>query len=312
MNECLSTTYDIWMSLFISTLSTSPSKNLGLKLYIFRILSIIFRDLKSYASKSFNQYIFILFKAVKDYLPIYLWHEVQNKKIEDFEAVQNKSLKPGDAKNSIKVRNETDYGFELENDYHLSSDLQGVALELLELTSILVFEPKLNNVIAFGLLPLANLIIFYCLMTKEEIDMWHTDPNQYIATKEDIMDCYDYNIRDISLKTFSNIIEKYKNDAIQIIMVVIDSLIFQNDKSDVKKIYNNMISSAPTYVQKSLKEFDFSNLMNLNLQDIFPDEQKFEELKSEVALLILGQFAEDIVAYQENSGGFDFLILYKS
>ena len=40
-----------------------------------------------------------------------------------------------------------------------------------------------------------------------------------------------------------------------------------------------MITSAPTYVQKSLKEFDFSNLMNLNLTDIFPDEQKFEELK---------------------------------
>ena len=52
--------------------------------------------------------------------------------------------------------------------------------------------------------------------------------------------------------------------------------------------------------------------MNLNLQELFPDEQKFEELKHEVALLILGQFAEDIVAYQENSGGFDFIILYKS
>ena len=52
--------------------------------------------------------------------------------------------------------------------------------------------------------------------------------------------------------------------------------------------------------------------MNLNLTDIFPDDQKFEELKNEVALLILGQFAEDIVAYQENTGGFDFLILYKS
>ena len=149
-------------------------------------------------------------------------------------------------------------------------------------------------------------------MTKEDQDLWHTDPNQYIASKDDILDCYDYNIREISLKTFSNIIEKYKNDAIQIIMVIIDSLIFQNDKSDVKKIYNNMISSTPTYVQKSLKEFDFSNLMNLNLQEIFPDDQKFEELKHEVALLILGHFAEDIVAYQENSGGFDFLILYKS
>ena len=122
------------------------------------------------------------------------------------------------------------------------------------------------------------------------------------------MEGFDYNIRDISLRTFSNIIEKYKNDAVQIIMVIVDSLIFHNDKSDVKKIYNNMITAAPPYVQKSLKEFDFSNLMNLNLHDIFPNEQKFEEKKNEVALLIMGQFAEDIVAYQENSNtGFNFL-----
>ena len=69
-----------------------------------------------------------------------------------------------------------------------------------------------------------------------------------------------------------------------------------------------MITAAPPYVQKSLKEFDFSNLMNLALHDIFPNEQKFEEKKNEVALLIMGQFAEDIVAYQENSNtGFNFL-----
>ena len=48
------------------------------------------------------------------------------------------------------------YGFELDEDAHLQSEIQGIALQLLELTSILVFEPRLNNVIAFGLLPLAN------------------------------------------------------------------------------------------------------------------------------------------------------------
>jgi len=123
-------------------------------------------------------------------------------------------------------------------------------------------------------------------MTKDDENLWDTDPNQYISQREEINDGFDYNIRDITLKTFSNIIEKYKNDAIQIIMVIIDSLIFHNDKSDVKKIYNNMITSAPAYVQKSLKEFDFSNLMNLNLSDLFGDEetQKFEDKKSEVAL----------------------------
>ena len=101
--------------------------------------------------KSFNQYIFILFKAVKDYLPIYLWHEVQNKKIEDFEAVQSQLLKSNQASTDPKKVIDKNFDFELDNDMHLNSDLHGVALELLELTSILVFEPKLNNIIAFGL-----------------------------------------------------------------------------------------------------------------------------------------------------------------
>jgi hypothetical protein len=112
VQDCLGATYDIWMSLFISTLSTSPSKNLGLKLYIFRILSILFRDLRSFASKSFNQYIFILFKAVKDYLPIYLWHEVQNKRIEDFDAVSSGAMRFDQAENNSKILQADYVGFE--------------------------------------------------------------------------------------------------------------------------------------------------------------------------------------------------------
>lgn len=75
-------------------------------------------------------------------MPIYLWHEVQNKKIEDFEAVQNKILKCNQAFDDPKKFTSNNYGFELDQDMHLNSDLHGVALELLELTSILVFEPK--------------------------------------------------------------------------------------------------------------------------------------------------------------------------
>ena len=63
-------------------------------------------------------------------MPIYLWHEVQNKKIEDFEDLQSKKLKSSQAAPDKRMVDFTNnYDFELDSDMHLNSELHGVALE---------------------------------------------------------------------------------------------------------------------------------------------------------------------------------------
>lgn len=39
-----------------------------------QILCVIFRDFKQYASKSMQQFVFLVFKCLKNYLPVFIWY----------------------------------------------------------------------------------------------------------------------------------------------------------------------------------------------------------------------------------------------
>lgn len=80
LQACLEGTYDSWVGLFTSILSTEPHKIVGLKMQVFRvaistnqILCVIFRDLKVYAARSLQQLIFLIFRCLKSYFPLFVW-----------------------------------------------------------------------------------------------------------------------------------------------------------------------------------------------------------------------------------------------
>jgi len=73
VQRCLGETYSAWMSIFTSVLHTSPEKLLGPKLQIFKILCILFRDIKSLSAQSTQGFVFTLFKCLKKYLENFIW-----------------------------------------------------------------------------------------------------------------------------------------------------------------------------------------------------------------------------------------------
>ena len=80
LRSCLESTYESWIGLFTSILSTEASKIVGQKMQVFRvsdrdqILCVIFRDLKEYAARSMQQFIFLIFRCLKNYLPLFIWY----------------------------------------------------------------------------------------------------------------------------------------------------------------------------------------------------------------------------------------------
>lgn len=200
---------------------------------------MIFRDIKSYAATSINTFVFTIFKSLKSYLNLYVWVEVGGKMISDdpdFESLDDaNNMRPKYGGFSMK-------GFTFDEDDHLSTRIYGVALHLLELTSILMFESQLSGIISYGMIPLTKIICNYLLMRKEEEQMWVEDSNHYLANDEDEHD--NSSLRNLALSVFSNLIERFDEDAIESIMVLIDHLIFGGKGKDMKQMFFNLLKSG--------------------------------------------------------------------
>lgn len=137
-------------------------------------------------------------------------------------------------------------GFTFDEDDHLSTRMYGVALHLLELTSILMFESQLSGIISYGMIPLTKIICNYLLTRKEEEQMWTEDSNHYLANDEDEHD--NSSLRNLALSVFSNLIERFDEDAIESIMLLIDHLLFGSKDKDMKAMFFNLLKSGiPTY-----------------------------------------------------------------
>ena len=73
VTRCLEPVYDAWMGAFKAVLTHDTESNLGLKMQIFKILSVLFRDIKSYGSRSVQDFVFSMFKCLKSYQEYYTW-----------------------------------------------------------------------------------------------------------------------------------------------------------------------------------------------------------------------------------------------
>lgn len=200
---------------------------------------MIFRDIKSYATSSINNFVFTIFKSLKSYLNMYVWVEIGGKKVmedPDYETLDDhNNLRPKYGGFMMK-------GFTFDEDDHLSTRIYGVALHLLELTSILMFESQLSGIMSYGMIPLTKIICNYLLMRREEQQMWFEDSNHYLSNDEDEHD--NSSIRNLALSVFSNLIERFDEDAIKSIMVLIDHLLFGSKEQDLRLMFFNLLNSG--------------------------------------------------------------------
>ena len=70
VKECFDDTYEIWMSLFISSLQTSPKSHIRIKKFIVKILTIIFRDFTHYSKKTIQTALQPIWKFFNTLMPL--------------------------------------------------------------------------------------------------------------------------------------------------------------------------------------------------------------------------------------------------
>lgn len=70
VHSCFDETYELWMSVFISTLQTSQKTFLGIKRFIVKILTVIFRDFTHYSKKSLQTALLPVWKFFNQLMPL--------------------------------------------------------------------------------------------------------------------------------------------------------------------------------------------------------------------------------------------------
>lgn len=125
--------------------------------------------------------------------------------------------------------------------------------------------------------------------------------NKYLSEEED-EDLKLRTINHLALKLLSELIEKYGEEAIQILIVIAEKFMMDYDENQSHKIIDNFfdnINFADFKTNLNTSDFDKDKLMFFFKTSNFETSHIDQTWKKkEVALLLLGSFSEDIIVFQ--------------
>eukprot|EP01017_Pseudomicrothorax_dubius_P030707 TRINITY_DN3852_c0_g2_i2.p1 TRINITY_DN3852_c0_g2~~TRINITY_DN3852_c0_g2_i2.p1 ORF type:complete len:1056 (-),score=282.50 TRINITY_DN3852_c0_g2_i2:43-3210(-) len=308
--QCFDETYDLWMSFFLSALQTSPKSHIGLKRYILKILTVIFRDLTKYSKKSLGAAVSVVWKFLNQNLPLYVWLVVYDIPI-DFvdeglrlldESLVGKGRLAGRV--APKKLNVETFGFELDEDHDSDNEIELIAMQLIELIATLLGKPILRDIVRVGVYPLVNAFCHYMLMTSGDEYHWLREPNQFITNDEDESSMR--SIRTAGLKVVSELIDKYPDETLPALMPIIDKFLQGLDEettlTHARALTEELAANASKRRSASGFSLDQEFLTEVSRTSTFNLESEVHLLKKrEAGLTILGSFSEDIIVFQARS-----------
>lgn len=189
--------------------------------------------------------------------------------------------------------NEFSGTFVLLDDQHLNSKVYGMCLHMIDLTRVIMSTPELSGIISYGLAPVTQILTNYLLLTADECSSWHHHFNQYIADDDNEYDMG--NLKAAVTQALFTLVELYEDDAVKMMMAVIDTLLFNYQEKDMKSLFVGILKRIPGSLQSIVKAQNIEELFDFKLSDIFGQPESLQWKRREAALLMLGKFSTDIV-----------------
>ena len=267
--DCLSDSINEWCSIFTMLLSARGSDFLILQFFCIKTLSIVFRDISELAHT-------IAFKILPHFLKFFFYITSIYLEEEVF----------GIKKNKIILFNECDY--ELEETFNFEKVLEGAIITVSDFLCSLCFFNGLNKEINTSLFPIIWNLSHLLLLTKEDENLWLSEPNQYIYENEEENL---FNVKKSVLDALNSFIEKYDYLALEIILEIIINFIDQEDPKE-KWILPKFKEIAPIYKKFGI---DFKRLYQKPEKMFIKHGLKYFWKRKEAGLLILGNFIKDLI-----------------
>lgn len=189
--------------------------------------------------------------------------------------------------------NEFSGTFVLLDDQHLNSKVYGMCLHMVDLTRVIMSTPELSGIISYGLAPVTQILTNYLILTADECTSWHHHFNQYIADDDNEYDMG--NLKAAVTQSLFTLVELYEEDAVKMMMAVIDTLLFNYQEKDMKSLFVGILKRIPGPLQAIVKSQNIEELFDFKLSDVFGQPLSLKWKRREAALLLLGKFSTDIV-----------------
>ena len=164
---------------------------------------------------------------------------------------------------------------------------------LIELLTTLVQRPNLREVVRQGIIPLISNVASYMIIPANREKYHYGDYNYFIHEKDE--DIYKQrSIRNSCLDLISSLIEVFGDDAVQTVLLIIESLLATPSQES-----DNQSTKSGSSGKSSMDE------VNIFDQAYMSANKKHEWKRKEVAIFLLGSFAEDISMFRLRNPTYD-------
>jgi len=276
LDECLSENFNQWIALFTQIIQSNPNQFFDVKRNALKCLTVIFRDFINYSKECINMILKPAWKLLNTHLRVFT--EVQAFGT-DIKTLMNEE----DADDEERER-----GYESEDEEEVYG-IPGMTLHLVELLTSLVSRPSVQEIVKMGVLPLLTTISSYMVLTRDIQDEHTKDKCLFIYSKDE--DLFKHRtVRNCCVDLISKLIEDFQDTSVEALVFIIENLFLTKTKaqSSPSKI-KVMQDDQKEVVAEEVNVYEFSY--------VAPHEQNFWK-KREVALSLLGQFAEDIQQFR--------------
>lgn len=226
-----------------------------MKRYILKSLTIIFRDMIRFSSKSLQGSLFPVWEFCYKVSHLYVWNIVLKNSVESFEG--GKSERSVDKSRRVFEPIDLKYLTE-ENENSFENEVEALAHQAVEFISTVVSIPSLFNVVKASSYHLINCLFSFMLLSRFELSNWMNNPQifmPYLHNSEDIT-----TLRSKSLAVVNELIEKYESVAIQAILLISEKFLLDQSEKETTKNIKEIYSKLNIKPQSGI---DLEKIMNL-------------------------------------------------
>eukprot|EP00347_Sterkiella_histriomuscorum_P024270 403331713 len=283
VGNCLNETFNTWMALIKQIIKTNPKAFFDVKKNALKCLTVIFRDFMTYSRDCINQILEPSWQLLNFHLPVFTEVLGYNQSLKDFQ---------GDDQET----EEYNKGYESEEEGE-PEGVEGMTLQLIELLTTLISRQNVQEVVKQGIVPLITTISSYMIIQHSQ-ERQHVGDNQHFIHEKDEDFYKQRTIRNSCLDLISSLIDVFGDLAVESILFVVENLFLTTSASQ----------SSPTKIKSSVQA---QSVEEVNIYDYTysSSHRKHTWKKREVALFLIGRFADSISMFRIRNPNYNLRIL---
>lgn len=281
VGACLDEQFNTWMALFQQLIQTNAKSYFEIKKNALKCLTVIFRDFINYSRDCISKILEPAWKLLNFHLPVFtevLGYGQSLKAFREGEDDQEEEHLPG---------------YESDDEEEVYG-VEGMTLQLIELLATLICRQNVQEVVKMGIVPLISTVSSYMIIPRAR-ERQHVGNYAHFLTDMDENFWVQPSIRKSCQDLLSSLVDVFGDLAVQSVLFVVENLFLTASSEQASP---TKVRSAQTVEEINIYDYSYSSA-----------SRRHKWKKREVALFLIGSFAEDISMFRQRNPSYNFKVL---